>query len=64
MQWQILCTFTKDIMFATFHTQNTVMAKRFRTPRVFPLNPIVNKPCKIKRSGNEMHQIVQNMILT
>ena len=32
--------------------------------RVFQLNPIVNKSCKIKRCGNKMHQIVQNKILS
>ena len=41
----------------------TVVAKSFWTPRVFPLNPVVNKPCKIKRCGDKMHQIVHNMIL-
>ena len=34
------------------------------TARVFPLNPIVNKSCKIQCFGNKMHQIVRNMILT
>ena len=42
----------------------TVVAKRFRTPRVFPLNPAVNKSCKIDRCDNKMHQIIKNMILT
>ena len=42
----------------------TVVAKSFRTPRVCPLNPIVNKSCKIECCGNKMQQIVQNMILT
>ena len=41
----------------------TVVAKRFRTPRVFPCNPIVNKSCKIDRCDNNMHQILKNMIM-
>ena len=45
-------------------TDCTVVAKSFRTAGVFPLNPIVNKSCKIECCGNKMHQIVQNMILT
>ena len=44
--------------------EHTVVAKSFRTPRVFPLSSIVNKSCKIERCGNKMHQIVQKMILT
>ena len=39
-----------------------VVAKSFLTPIVFPLNPIVNKSCKIKHCGNKTHQIVQNVI--
>ena len=41
----------------------TVVAKSFRTPRVCPLNPIVNKSCKIEWCGAKIHKIVQNMIL-
>ena len=39
-------------------------------PKVFghlefsPLNPIVNKSCKIKFRGSKMHQIIQNMKLS
>ena len=43
---------------------STEVAKSFQTPRVFPLNPIVNKSCKIKHCGNNRHQVIQNMILT
>ena len=42
----------------------TVVAKSFRTPRFFPLNPIVNKSCKIECCGNKMNQIIQNTILS
>ena len=37
---------------------NTVVAKSFRRPRVFPLTPMVNESCKIKRCGSKMHQII------
>ena len=43
---------------------STVVAKIIRTPRVFPLNPIVNKSCKIGCCGNKMYQIIQNMTLS
>ena len=31
--------------------------------KLFPLNPIVNKSCKIECFGNKVHQIIQNMVL-
>ena len=42
----------------------TVVARSFRTPRVFPMNPVVNKSCKIEPFGNKMHKIIQNMTLS
>ena len=51
------------LMIVNIHDSNMV-AKSFRTPRDFPLNPIVNKSYKIECCGNKMHKIVQNMILT
>ena len=43
---------------------STVGAKIIRTPRVFPLNPIVNKSCKIECCDKKLHQTIQNMILS
>ena len=42
----------------------TVVAKSFRTAKVFPLNPIVSKSCKLECCGNKTYQIIQNMILS
>ena len=42
----------------------TVVTKIIRTPRVFPLNPTVNKSRKIECCGNKTYQIIQNMILS
>ena len=44
--------------------QHTVVAKSFRTPRVFTLNPMLKKSGKIECCDLKIHQIVQNMILT
>ena len=36
-----------------YYVYSRVMAKGFRTTRVFPLNPIVNKSCKIDCCDNK-----------
>ena len=72
-EWKITQGFTNCVGYL-FHSfpcvhiaslhHTTVVAKSFRTPRVCPLNAIVNKSCKIECCGNKMHQIIQNMILS
>ena len=57
--WQ-LASFDFPINFCV----STVVAKFFRIPGVFPLNPIANKSFKIECCGNKVQQIVQNMKLT
>ena len=42
----------------------TVVAKSFRAPTVFPLNPLVSKSYKIECCGNKMHETNKTMILT
>ena len=45
-----------DRIYIPFFNICAVVAKSFRTHRVFSLNPGVNKSCKIKRFSNRMNQ--------
>ena len=40
----------------------TVVSKIIGSPKLSPLNPIVNKSCNIELCFNKMHQIVPNMM--